>query len=319
MIEKFDEASIDFVEFGFLTNQQHTREQSLFSSYDEIKDVLPKKKKASRYVVMVNCGDFDITKFAPCNDENIFGIRIAFHKHQIEEALNLGRQVQKLGYKLFLQPMSTDHYTDTEMMNLIRATNKVNAYAFYIVDSFGTMSGEVVEHLSLLIDQHLDKDIMLGLHAHNNLQLAYSNTLKLINLELNRDIIIDATVSGIGRGAGNLNMELIVRELNLRGQTKYGLDTIVGIYDSYMSKLQMEYQWGYSIPFFLSANLKCHPNYVKFLVSKGITSAKSLTEILEKIEESHKMVFSKDYIRTLYNDYLEFGQCEEERRDASGE
>lgn len=318
MIEKFDEASIDFVELGFLTGQQHTGEQSLFSNYDEIKAVLPKHKKESKYVVMVNCGEFDITKFVPCNDESIFGIRIAFHKHQIEEALKLGRQVQKLGYKLFFQPMCTDFYTDIEIMNLILATNKINPYALYIVDSFGTMSGEVVEHLSFLIDEHLDKDIMLGFHAHNNLQLAYSNAIKLINLELERDIIIDATVSGIGRGAGNLNMELIIQELNMRERLKYDLITIVGIYDNYISKLQIEYRWGYSVPFFLTANLKCHPNYAKFLIHKGLTSANSLTEILEKIEDPHKMVFSKNYIETLYNEYLEYRQCEEERCDADG-
>lgn len=319
MLEKFDEASIDFVELGFLTSQQHTREQSLFSSYDEIKSILPSQKKTSKYVVMVNCGEFDITKFKPCKDGNIFGIRIAFHKHQMEEALELGKQVQELGYKLFLQPMCTDLYTDTEMIDLIHATNRLNAYAFYIVDSFGIMTAEVVEHLSLLIDEHLDKNIMLGFHAHNNLQLAFSNTLELINMEQKRDIIVDATVSGIGRGAGNLNMELIVRELNLRGNTKYELATIVEIYDTFMRKLQTEYRWGYSIPLFLTANLKCHPNYAKFLENKGITSVKSLTEILEKIEEPHKMIFSKNYIRTLYNDYMKCGQCEEERRDASGE
>lgn len=110
--------------------------------------------------------------------------------------------------------MCTDLYSNKELQELMGAMNQIKPYAFYIVDSFGTMTEKVVEHLAILSDKILDKDIMLGFHAHDNQQLAYSNALKLINMSLKREIIIDATISGIGRGAGNLNMELIISELN---------------------------------------------------------------------------------------------------------
>lgn len=304
ILEKLQNASVEFVEVGFLTKQKHTKDQSLYNDYEEIRTVVPPNKKNTKFVAMVNCGEFDVTTLgAHEEDSSLFGIRVAFHKHQMEEAVILGKQILQLGYNLFFQPMCTDLYSDKEMQDLIEVMNQIKPYAFYIVDSFGTMAAEVVEHLAILSDTMLDKDIMLGFHAHDNQQLAYSNALKLINLNLKREIIIDATVSGIGRGAGNLNMELIISELNRRSR-KYDLKMILKIYDDYISVLQSKYSWGYSIPFFVTAKLRCHPNYAKFLINQGVTSANSIMEMLLRIEDSYKSVFSKNHIEKVYCEYI---------------
>lgn len=315
ILEMFSDTSIEFVEVGFLTNQFHTREQSLFDNIAEVMNILPKHRKKPKYVLMANCGGIDINKLVPCNDESIFGIRIAFHKNQISEALEMGKKVQNLGYRLFFQPICTDFYTDLEIRNLILAINKIKPYAFYIVDSFGTMSGRKVEKLFVLANQYLDKDIMLGFHAHNNLQLAFSNAIKIINLKIQRDIIIDATVYGMGRGAGNLNTELIAQELNATKKIKYDLDVIMDIYEKYIKKLRDKYSWGYSISYFFTAKFKCHPMYAKFMEQKGITSEKKIFEILKEIEEPFKVKFSESYAENLYDVYIR-KKCSEDKEES---
>ncbi len=304
MLEKLQDASVEFVEVGFLTRQKHVKDQSLYKDYEEIRTVLPQNKKKTKFVAMVNCSEFDATMLGPHKEDcSLFGIRIAFHKHQMKEAVILGKQILQSGYKLFFQPMCTDLYSNKELQELMGAMNQIKPYAFYIVDSFGTMTEKVVEHLAILSDKILDKDIMLGFHAHDNQQLAYSNALKLINMSLKREIIIDATISGIGRGAGNLNMELIISELNQKNQ-KYDLKVILEIYDNYISALQSQYSWGYSIPFLVTAKLKCHPDYANYLLNKGMTSSNSIMEMLIRIDESYKGVYSKKHIEKIYSEYI---------------
>jgi 4-hydroxy 2-oxovalerate aldolase len=98
-----------------------------------------------------------------------------------------------------------------------------------------------------IIDHNLNKDIALGFHSHNNLQLSFSNAQELILLNSTRNIILDASVFGMGRGAGNLCTELLIQYINENIIRKYDLMPVLEIIDKYIQHLYTKHSWGYSV------------------------------------------------------------------------
>ena len=97
---------------------------------------------------------------------------------------------------------------------MIQRVNEIEPYAFYMVDSFGMMKGKDLTRLFYLVEHNLKEDIWIGFHSHNNMQLAYSNAQVLVGAHTKHNLVIDSSVYGMGRGAGNLNTELFVEYLN---------------------------------------------------------------------------------------------------------
>ncbi|HFP8864919.1 TPA: 3-hydroxy-3-methylglutaryl-CoA lyase, partial [Enterococcus faecium] len=148
-----------------------------------------------------------------------------------------------------------------EFLAVIKNVNQFKPYAFYIVDSFGMMKGKDLTRLFYMIEHNLEKDIQIGFHSHNNMQLAYSNAQKLITVQTNRSLIIDSSVYGMGRGAGNLNTELFVEYLNDNAGKKYQLKPLLYIIDEILNSFYQKSYWGYSLPNYISAVHNAHPNY----------------------------------------------------------
>ena len=122
-------------------------------------------------------------------------------------------------------------YSDEEFLTLIKAANELKPYAFYIVDSFGMMNGRDLIRLFYMLEHNLDDSIKIGFHSHNNMQLAFSNAQQLVSIQTNREIIIDSTIYGMGRGAGNLNSELFIEYLNGISNSNYNIKPLLKIID----------------------------------------------------------------------------------------
>jgi 4-hydroxy 2-oxovalerate aldolase len=249
---------------------------------------------------MINFGDYNPDYLPQFTGECIDGIRVAFHKKDLQEAAKVCKKVSDKGYKLFMQPMVTNSYSDRELLELIEIANKLKPYAFYIVDSFGVIKRNDLLRLFYLVDNNLDKDIYIGYHSHNNLQLAYSNAQAIIEINTKRKIIIDSSVLGMGRGAGNLNTELFVQHLNDSVSGNYKIYPLLKIIDEVLNKIYSTNYWGYSLPHYLSSACNCHPNYASYLSEKNTLSVKSISEILSLIKEDKKVEFDNNYIEELY-------------------
>ena len=209
------EAGIDIIECGFLTEKTpYDSNHSKFNTVDQIAKIIPKNRHGKIFVAMMNYGEFDINHLPECNGSSIDGIRVAFHKKDIKEALELCKKVKARGYLCFMQAMVSLSYTDEEFLSLIRQSNELKPYAFYIVDSFGVMKRKDLVRLFYMVEHDLDEGIKIGFHSHNNMQLAYSNAHTLVDMQTRRDLIIDSSIYGMGRGAGNLNTELFLEYLN---------------------------------------------------------------------------------------------------------
>ena len=147
--------------------------------------------------------------------------------------------------------------------------------------------------------------IVLAYHAHNNLQQAFGNAEALVEMNLKRDLIIDACVFGMGRGAGNLNLELFAEYMNENYGTHYKIEPMLEIMDVYLNSIYKTKFWGNSLPLYLSATTGSHPNYAIYLAEKNTLTVKSFNELLLSISAEDKAVFSKDKAEKYYREYQE--------------
>ncbi len=304
IINKLIEANIDIIECGFLTEkEEYNQEVSLFDTVTRVKDFLPDDRENSIIVSMINYGEYDLENIPPYDGTSIDGIRVAFHKKEKENALRFCEGIVKKGYKLFIQPMVSVSYTDEEFLELIRKSNQIQPFAFYIVDSFGVMKRKDLMRLYYLVDHNLDKSIYVGYHSHNNIQMAYSNAQALVDLKTRRELIVDASVFGMGRGAGNLNTELFIEYVNEIKGERYKSKPLLKIIDEILAPVYLNNYWGYSLPHYISAVHNCHPNYASYLDNKNTLTIENINEIMGGMDEIKKNNFDKHYIESLYNNY----------------
>ena len=153
------------------------------------------------------------------------------------------------------------------------------------------------------MDNNLDPEIRIGYHAHNNFQLAFSNSIKFLALETKREIVVDSTVYGMGKSAGNTASELIALHMNQRYGKNYDIDQFLEILDTDLMSVYQQHYWGYKYSFYISAMQNCHPNYVHFLLDRKTLSVTSINEILSKIPKDIKLDYKQKYIENAYIEY----------------
>ncbi|MDX4060338.1 aldolase catalytic domain-containing protein [Aliarcobacter skirrowii] len=306
ILKALENSKIDIVECGYLDDKKGIKNNStLFDSIMTAdKFLTPLVSSNAQKVIMINFGDFDVKNLPLKDQTSINGIRLAFHKKDIERAFETAYKIKKLGYNLYFQPMVTKNYKDIEFLSIIEKTNELNPYAFYIVDSFGSMTLDEFHKYLILAQNNLNISISLGYHSHNNMQLAFSNAISMCNQNLKRDIIIDSSIYGIGRGAGNLNTELIADYLNNSHEKEYDTLPLLEIIDELLASLMLKNSWGFSPAQFLSASYNCHPNYASYLVNKNTNHIVGIKKILDKLPEENKSTFDKELIEKLYREYI---------------
>ena len=304
ILEKLEKAHIDIIECGFLTSQARDDDQSLFNRLSEIENILPPRRE-SLYVAMIAIGEKEMppAELPPYDGKSIGGIRLTFHKGEVEQAIRWAGLLMEKGYRVFMQPVGTVFYTDIELLRLVEKMNALKPYAFYIVDTLGSMYRNEVSHRFYLIDENMAPDIHLGFHGHNNLQLAFSNAQVLGKIQTKRTLILDSSVYGMGRGAGNLPTELITQYINKNIDSRYDVTMVMDIYDEYIAPIRREAEWGYTIPYHIAASHVCHPNYAAYLLNKRTLTMRDIETIIQSIPPESKVLFDKKRIERLYTQF----------------
>lgn len=297
-------AGVEIVEIGFIKGDTFSLDKSLFPDVESIRPMISPKIPGLMYVGMLDMSaPIPLERITPCDGTSIDGIRVIFKKNKIEEAYMYCKWIKELGYKLFVNFVGTDLYTDEEFIKGIEKFNPLEPYAMSIVDSFGLIKRKHFLRLVYLADNNMAPGIVLCYHAHNNLQQAFGNAEALVELNLKRDICIDACVFGMGRGAGNLNLELFAEYMNENYNTHYRVEPMLELMDEYLSDIYKKRFWGYSLPLYLSASTGCHPNYAIYLADKNTLPVKSFHELLRSIPASEKANFSRDKAERYYQEY----------------
>ncbi len=305
IIRSLNQSNVDIIELGYLNDSVETNANStLFNSLDSIDAVIDDSNSTAQAVLMIDLFAFNVDKLQHKSTTKIDGIRLAFHKKDTNEALIQSEKIISLGYQLFFQPMVTRNYSDDDFTALITKVNTLDIYAFYVVDSFGSMSLKEFNRYISLADSQLNDGVKLGYHSHNNMQLAFSNAIDLCVNQINREVIIDSSIYGMGRGAGNLNTELITDYLNTNNNKQYQVMSLLEVIDEILAHYFKKYSWGFSPVQYLSASLDCHPTYASYLVNKKTSHIADIRKVLEKIPLDARNSFDEVVINQLYQDFL---------------
>lgn len=297
IIKNLTSAKLDYIECGFLKDIIYDSDYSLFDSIQNLSNLLPTNND-SIYTLMINYGEIPIKKIPQCDSDNI-GIRVAFKKEKFDEAIEFCRQIKAKGYKLFINPQQTIIYNTSEILNCIEQVNKIQPYTFTIVDTSGSMKKQDVLSLYYIVDKHLKKGINLGFHSHNNLKLSFSNAQSLMEQQTDRTFIIDTTVFGMGRGAGNICTEHMTKYLNDNYSGEYNILPILKTIDEQINPIFRKTPWGYSVPYYLAALNYCHPNYAKFLIDQKTVSVEVINDILQRIPQNKKSTYDEKFISEM--------------------
>ena len=311
IIKHLVESGVRVIEIGILgkyTNAKGTK----FSCFDEIKRLDLESYPDVKYALMINYADSAEVEIPNSKDSNIEIIRIAFFKNEYLNAINYARSLKDKGYDIFMQPMATTMYDAKELKRLIDAINELQPYAFYMVDSFGTMFTDDVKEMAQSINDNLEENIKFGFHAHNNMQMAVSNVVCLKNLMTNRPLYIDCTVFGMGRGAGNVPTEIIQFYLNKENKI-YDIDKVIEIYETFLNSIFNNLPWGYSMQYFISAMFNTNSAYAWYINKKGINSFKEQMNIFKLIPDIKRYTLMKDTINSIL-EYFQEGNSENDRK-----
>jgi Isopropylmalate/homocitrate/citramalate synthases len=309
ILSALEASDIDFIELGYIDEKKGTAfGRTQYINEQVIPEcILKHKKPGITYVAMMDYGKFTVDNFQSRREDGLDGIRLAFHKENIFDIIICGKKIIEKGYKLYLQPMITLRYSDAELLELINLVNTElpDAAGFYVVDSFGEMRPNDMSRILNLVDHNLISSMTLGFHSHNNLQLSYSNAMTMLHFPTTRNIMLDCSIMGMGKGAGNLNTELLLEHLNLFYGKNYKIGPLLEVIDKVINQLHNEFYWGYAPEYYLSSANHCTPTYASHFYNKHMLPIDQVSELLGMIAEEKKISFDKNYAENLYREYNE--------------
>ena len=250
-------AGVDYMEVGYKNSKRlfSTKEYGKwkFCDDDDIKRVIEGVESNTKISIMVDVDRVDIEDIKPCKDSPVDMIRVASYVKDIDKAIFLVNHFADKGYETTVNIMAISRALDNELTEALHQLEKESkAGVIYIVDSFGALYQETVEFLVKKFRSIL-KTKEIGIHAHNNQQLAFSNTIEGIIHDVN---YVDGTVYGLGRAAGNCPLELLIGFLK---NPKFDIRPILDLISNEFVPLREKIEWGYIIPYAITGILDEHP------------------------------------------------------------
>lgn len=262
------EAGIDCMELGY----KGSKKIFVPSEYgpwkhcdeDDIKRIVGENETSLKLSVMADAERTDYhTDILPCKDSVLDIIRVATYIHQMPVALDMVKDAHDKGYETTLNLMAVSAVQERELEGALEAIAQSPVSTVYIVDSWGVLYSEQIQDLtSLYLKYAKAAGKEVGIHTHNNQQLAYANTIEALITGANR---LDASLSGLGRGAGNCPIELLIGFLH---NPKFRIRPILKCIQENIVSLREHFQWGFEIPYMITGQLNLHPRAaMKFLAS----------------------------------------------------
>ena len=256
------EAGVDTMEIGYKNSERLFPKDSFgpwrHCDEQDMRRVVGDHDAASTGLTlsaMADAGKSDWkTAIGPAKDSVLGMIRVAFYAHQVSEAVDMIQHANEQGYETMANLMAVSNITEEEIATVLEAIAPSPASTMVIVDSFGHLYREQIDRLyRKYADAMKGTGKEIGIHAHNNMQLAFANTIEAIVLGSNR---ADATMAGLGRGAGNCPMELLLGFLR---NPKFDLRPVIELLQKFMPEIRKTVEWGPLIPYNITGQLNLHP------------------------------------------------------------
>ena len=251
------EAGVDYMEIGYKNSKElfSTKEYGSwkFCDDDSISKITEGIESNTKISVMVDVGRVNLDDVKPASESPVDMIRVASYVKDVDKAIFMANHFSEKGYETTINIMAISRDQGSELTEALHQIEKeCKANVIYIVDSFGFLYQENVEHLVKLFKKIL-KTKEVGFHGHNNQQLAFGNTIEAIIHNAN---YLDATVYGIGRAAGNCPLELLMGFLK---NPKFDIRPILDLISHELIPLRNKIEWGYIIPYAISGMMNEHP------------------------------------------------------------
>lgn len=249
-------AGVDYMEIGYKNSPKLLKGADSagpwrFLDDDFLRKVIPEKGH-TKLSALVDIGRVDANDILPRSESMIDLIRVACYIKEVDKGLQLVKLFHDLGYETTINIMALSNVMEHELLEAFEMIKDSVVDVVYIVDSYGSLDYKDMEHLINKFKKHLPNK-RLGVHTHNNMQLAFSNTLVAA---ANGVELLDASVYGMGRAAGNCPTELLVTHLK---NTNYKLRPVLQVLEELLVPLREKEEWGYNIPYMITGTLDEHP------------------------------------------------------------
>jgi 4-hydroxy 2-oxovalerate aldolase len=258
-------AGVEYMEIGYKNSAKLLKGADSgpwrFLNEDFLKEVLP-NKTSTKLSALVDIGRVDENDILPRENSQLDLIRVACYINDVDKGLELVQRFHDFGYETSLNIMALSHVMENELNEAFEEINKSPVDVVYVVDSYGSMDHKDIDYLVSKFQRQLpEKD--LGIHMHNNMQLAFANTI----LGASKGVkFLDTSVNGMGRAAGNCTTELIVSYLK---NPKYDVRPVLEILEKHMVQMREKWEWGYNIPYMIAGVLNEHPRAAMALRSSN--------------------------------------------------
>lgn len=300
------DADVDIIEIGFFQDEGFGEGKTVFKNGRDARKFIPDDKGNTMFTVLADFSRYSASNLDECTGDSVDAVRACFFKKERKDVLEFCREIKRNGYKLFVQPVDILGYSDTELIDLLNDINEIEPYCLSIVDTFGSMYVEDLHRVFSLIDHNLVQSSLIGFHSHNNMQMSSALSQEFLRLSYGlRKVIVDATISGMGRGAGNTPTELVAEYMVRKLGYSYNMDALLDIIDNYMDNIRTRCEWGYSTNMFLCGSYSAHVNNIDYLTKKSSISSKDIRYILNKIGAQKRKRYYYDLLEQTYIDYLD--------------
>ena len=295
------DSGIDFIETGFLQNAVNG-ETIVYHNSEDIIKYLP-EERGTEYLGFCDNSRYSLENLDDYSGRSFRWLRISFAQHEIDDSLEFCAGAMKKGYLVQFNPMDSISYTDDERADLIKKVNKVKPASFSIVDTFGAMDMTDLVHIFRQVDELLDKDIKIGLHSHDNLGLSCALAERMIELseETGRDVIVDASLYGMGRGAGNARTELLADYINKHCGGSYNIPKLLATIDKYILPLFPDVYWGYDLPMYVCGTKHSHVDNVYHLKKAYNCTINEMYDLVGSLTPQQRTRYGTGYSKTDFS------------------
>lgn len=263
-------AGVDYMEMGYKANQQLFSRSKYgnwkFCTEEELRSVIgDPKAPGTKIAVMADAERTDYKNDIFPREKSVIDlIRVATYIHQIPTALDMVKDAHDKGYETSINLMALSTVPEAELESALEAIARSEVNVVYVVDSFGTLYSEQIRNFIELFQKYtIPAGKEIGIHTHNNLQLAFANSIEAIVMGAN---FVDASIAGLGRGAGNCPMELMLSFLH---NPKFKLRPMLECIQNTVEPMREKLGWGFAIPYMVTGYLNLHPKAaMEFMESK---------------------------------------------------
>lgn len=306
-------SGVDFFEVGYrVSDSKKNLGKYAYSNDDFLFTLFENSDQNCKLLIMVDAGKADEINFLKCESRKtpIFGIRVAAYPFEYEKAINLIDKLYALGYKVYLNLMASSEISNAQYSILENWSEKYKIESIYFADSFGSfIPSDIPFYVNKLKGIGF---INIGFHSHNNLQMAFANTLKAIESGAN---YIDASIYGMGRGAGNLPIEILLGYLEKQGNIKYNTVPYLDVIQNHFLDLFKKFTWGYGLRVLLGGLSNIHPYYIDELFEQNSYSIDEIWAASKLIKEKCPTSYSSKELKKLINDRFYTPFTEEKVRE----